>query len=88
MTVAKNVDSSVLKDRGHSFPEERPEEIDRPIVFEATKDKPVLLSAIGANADYLVTSDKADFGHVLGTVADGVNIRTPKTFLLEMGLVE
>jgi len=34
------------------------------------------------------TSDKADFGHVLGTVVYGVNIRTPKTFLLEMGLVE
>ncbi len=62
--------------------------IDRPIVFEATKDKPVLLSAIGTNADYLVTSDKADFGHVLGTVVYGVKIRTPKTFLLEVGLVE
>jgi predicted nucleic acid-binding protein len=62
--------------------------IDRPIVFEATKDRPVLLSAIGANADYLVTSDKADFGHVLGTAVYGTEIRTPKTFLLEMGLVE
>jgi predicted nucleic acid-binding protein len=62
--------------------------IDRPIVFETTKDRPVLLSAIGANANYLITSDKADFGHVLGTVVYGVNIRTPKTFLLEMGLVE
>lgn len=62
--------------------------IDRPIVFEATKDRPVLLSAIGANADYLVTSDKADFGHVLGTVVYGVKVRTPKTFLLEMGLVD
>lgn len=29
MTVAKNVDSSVLKDCGHFFPEERPEEIVR-----------------------------------------------------------
>ena len=48
----------------------------------------MLLSAVGTNADYLVTSDKADFGHVLGTVVYGVKIRTPKTFLLEMGLVE
>jgi pimeloyl-ACP methyl ester carboxylesterase len=29
VTVAKNVDSSVLKDCGHFFPEERPEEIVR-----------------------------------------------------------
>jgi pimeloyl-ACP methyl ester carboxylesterase len=29
VTVAKNVDSRVLKDCGHSFPEEHPEEIVR-----------------------------------------------------------
>ena len=62
--------------------------IDRPIVFDATKDKPVILSAIGCDADYLVTSDTADFAHVLGTVVYGVNVRTPKSFLLEMGVVE
>ena len=62
--------------------------LDRPIVFDATKDKPVLLSAIGSGADYLVTSDKADFAHVLGTVVYGVKILTPKTFLLELGVVE
>jgi predicted nucleic acid-binding protein len=62
--------------------------INRPIVFEATKDRPVLLSAIGANADYLVTSDRADFDHVRGIVVYGVKVRTPKTFLVEMGLVE
>lgn len=61
---------------------------DRPIVFDATKDKPVILSAIGCGADYLVTSDKADFAHVLGTVVYGVKIRTPKSFLLETGVVE
>ena len=62
--------------------------IDRPIVFDATKDRPVILSAIGSSADYLVTSDTTDFAHVLGTTVYGVNIRTPKTFLLEMGIVE
>jgi predicted nucleic acid-binding protein len=46
--------------------------IDRPIVFDATKDKPVLLSAIGCGAEYLVTSDTTDFGHVLDTVVYGV----------------
>jgi pimeloyl-ACP methyl ester carboxylesterase len=33
VTVAKNVDSSVLKDCGHFFPEERPEEIVRHVQF-------------------------------------------------------
>jgi pimeloyl-ACP methyl ester carboxylesterase len=32
VTVAKNVDSSVLKDCGHFFPEERPEEIVRHVL--------------------------------------------------------
>ena len=62
--------------------------IDRPIVFDEAKDKPVILSAIGSKADYLVTSDLADFAHVLGTTVYGVNVRTPKMFLLEMGVVE
>ena len=62
--------------------------IDRPIVFDATKDKPVILSAIGGGANYLVTLDTTDFAHVLGTIVYGVNVRTPKTFLLEMGIVE
>jgi predicted nucleic acid-binding protein len=61
--------------------------IDRPIVFDATKDKPVILSAIGSDADYLVTSDTTDFAHVLGTVVYGVKVRTPKSFLQEMGVV-
>ncbi len=61
--------------------------LDRPIVFDATKDRPVILSAIGSGADYLVTSDTSDFAHVLGTTVYGVNVRTPKTFLLEMGIV-
>lgn len=60
--------------------------IDRRIVFDATKDRPVILSAIGSDAEYLVTSDKTDFAHILGTVVYGVNVRTPKTILVEMGL--
>ncbi len=62
--------------------------IDRPIVFDATKDKPVILSAIGSSADYLVTSDITDFAHVLGTAVYGVNVCTPRMLLLEMGVVE
>ncbi len=62
--------------------------LDRPIVFDATKDRPVLLSAIGANAEYLVTSDTTDFAHLLDTVVYGVKVRTPKSFLIEMEVVE
>ena len=62
--------------------------LDRPIVFDTTKDRPVILSAIGSGADYLVTSDTTDFAHVLGTVVYGVKVRTPKSFLLEVGVVE
>lgn len=62
--------------------------IDRPIVFDATKDRPVILSAIGSNSAYLVTSDTTDFAHILGTVVYGVKVRTPKSFLQEMGVVE
>ena len=61
---------------------------DWPIVFDATKDRPVILSAIGCGADYLVTSDTTDFAHVLGTVVYGVKVRTPKSFLLETGVVQ
>lgn len=60
---------------------------DRPIVFDATKDRPVLLSAIGGNAEYLVTLDTTDFAHVLGTVVYGAKVRAPKTFLQETGIV-
>jgi predicted nucleic acid-binding protein len=62
--------------------------IDRPIVFDATKDRPVILSAIGSEAAYLITLDSTDFGHVLGTIVYGVRVRTPKTFMIEMGVVE
>ena len=62
--------------------------LDRPIVFDAAKDRPVLLSAIGSGAEYRVTLDTPDFAHVLGASVSGVKIHTPKTFLLEMGMVE
>lgn len=62
--------------------------LDRPVIFDATKDRPVILSAVGCGADYLVTSDTTDFAHILGTVVYGVKVRTPKTFLVEMRVVE
>lgn len=61
--------------------------LDRPFLFEASKDRPVVISAIGCGADYLVTSDTTDFAHVLGTSVYSVRIRTPKTFLQELEVV-
>lgn len=61
--------------------------LDRPIVFEKTKDRPVIISAIGAKAHYLITSDTSDFAHVLGTAVYGVNVRTPHSFLIQMGVI-
>lgn len=40
--------------------------IDRPAVFQAAKDRPILFSAL-AWADVLLTLDRGDFGELLGT---------------------
>lgn len=61
--------------------------LNRPLIFDATKDRPVIISAIGGQADYLVTSDTTDFAHVLNTAVYGVRVRTPRTFLIELGIV-
>jgi len=45
--------------------------IDRPIAFDATKCRAVILSAIGSGADYLIILDPAEFSQVLGMTAYG-----------------
>ena len=42
----------------------------------ASKDVPVLCSAIRSNCSYLVTNDKQDFGHLFGQAVQGVTIIT------------
>ena len=54
--------------------------LDWPIVFEASKDKPVLFSAL-ACADVLLTLDRRDFGMFLGGTAYGLRVSTPGEFL-------
>ena len=61
--------------------------LDRPIIFDKTKDRPVIFSAIGARAHFLVTSDTTDFAHVLGISVYGVQVRTPRMFLIEMDVI-
>jgi predicted nucleic acid-binding protein len=53
---------------------------DWPIVFEASKDKPVLFTAL-ACADVLLTLDRHDFGALLGQTIYGLRVLTPGEFL-------
>ncbi len=54
--------------------------LDRPVVFGASKDKPILFGAL-AWADVLLTLDRADFGHLLGTTFYGMPVLRPGQFL-------
>lgn len=53
---------------------------DWPIAFEASKDKPVLFSAL-ACADVLLTLDLRDFRDLLGQTVYGLRVLTPGNFL-------
>lgn len=56
---------------------------DKALVFPKAKDRPVLLSALGAEADCLLTLDETDFQNVIGSQVYGMDVRTPGTFLIE-----
>ena len=53
---------------------------DWPVMFERSKDKPVLFSAL-ACADVLLTLDRRDFGELLGRTLYGLRVLTPGDFL-------
>lgn len=55
---------------------------DQALVFPKAKDRPVLLSALGAEADCLLTLDEADFQKVIGSHVYGMAVSTPGLFLL------
>ena len=54
--------------------------LDRPVIFPARKDRPILFTAL-AWADVLLTLDKADFSDVLGGLFYGLSIQLPYEFL-------
>jgi len=58
----------------------------RPLLLTASKDKPVLISALAAKCETLLTLDTGDFGIVLGTQVYGMHISTPRDFLIRAGL--
>ncbi len=57
--------------------------LDRILVFGKAKDRPVVISALAADAEVLLTLDRADFHHVFGSQVYGMLIRTPAEFLME-----
>jgi len=58
----------------------------RPLLLAASKDKPVLISALTAKSEVLLTLDKADFGPLLGTTDYGMAVSMPRDFLVQYGL--
>ncbi len=54
--------------------------VDRPTIFTAGKDRPILFSAL-AWADILLTLDSGDFGELMGGTFYGLRVLKPGTFL-------
>lgn len=54
--------------------------LDRPVVFAAAKDRPILFTALGW-AKILLTLDQNDFGELLGGNFYGLEIMKPAAFL-------
>jgi hypothetical protein len=54
--------------------------LDHPVVFEISKDRPVLFSAF-AYSEILLTLDQKDFADILGSQFYGLEIRRPGEFL-------
>ena len=58
----------------------------RPLLLTASKDKPVLISALAAKCDALLTLDTGDFGILIDTKVYGMLVTTPRSFLIALGL--
>ena len=58
----------------------------RPLLLTASKDKPVLISALAAKCDVLLTLDTSDFGILIDTKVYGMLVTTPRSFLIAQGL--
>lgn len=58
----------------------------RPLLLTASKDKPVLISALAAKCAVLLTLDTGDFGVLLRTEVYGMRVFTPRDFLVSQGL--
>ena len=54
------------------------------MIFDKTKDRPVLICALSVKPSALLTLDRADFHDTLGTQFYGIDIRTPGEWRMEM----
>lgn len=59
---------------------------ERPLLLTAGKDKPVLISALAAHSEVLLTLDTGDFELLIGTEVYGMLVTTPRDFLVRQGL--
>ena len=50
----------------------------------AGKDQPILCGAIAGEADFLLTGDKKDFGHLFGKTVSGVRVVTVQLLIEEL----
>ena len=57
--------------------------LDRPLIYRAVKDRPVVITALSLKTDVLLTLDRDDFHDLLGSSVYGLSIRTPGEFLKE-----
>ena len=57
--------------------------LDKPLVFPKAKDRPVVITALAARSDWLLTLDEGDFHAKLGREVYGLRIATPGEFLVE-----
>ncbi len=55
-----------------------------PGVRLAGKDQPILCGSIAGEADYLLTGDKKDFGHLFGKSVSGVMVVSVELLLREL----
>ena len=56
--------------------------LDRPLIFPKAKDRPVMISGLAAQCEWLLTLDEKDFHGNLGHQIYGMVISTPGKFLL------
>jgi hypothetical protein len=56
--------------------------LDKPLVFPKAKDRPVVISALAARCEWLLTLDEIDFHGNLGQRVYGMLIATPGEFFL------
>jgi predicted nucleic acid-binding protein len=57
--------------------------LDKPLVLAKAKDRPVVITALAARAEWLLTLDEADFHGKLGREVYGLRLASPGGFLFE-----